>query len=154
MLRREQLVKTLICPVSTLRVDHSVVRVTAFLVATLVALYAITGSIVIMALLAVDFYIRAFTAAAYSPASWVAIQIAQALGWTGTKIDKAPKIFAARVGFAFSVAAVLLYPISPVLSLVVSLVLMTFAILEAAFDFCAGCLVYARIVLPLFGERG
>ena len=69
------------------------------------------------------------------------------------RIDKAPKIFAARVGFLFALASALLFFISLSASLVVALTLMCFALLESVFNLCVGCLVYTFIVFPLFHRK-
>ena len=103
------------------------------------------------AVIAVDYFIRAFTSVRRSPFSWLACQIARLLDLPEEPIDKAPKIFAARVGFLFSLATVVLYFVFPPASLVVGLALMGFALLESVLNFCVGCVVYTYIVLPVFG---
>lgn len=142
--------QNLVCPISPLRVNENVVRLTASGIALLVALYLYTGSLYLILALLLDFSLRAFTTLKYSPLSWLATQIAQRLALPEVKIDKAPKIFAARVGFLFSVAILLLFFIHPLSSLVVSVVLLGFALLEAVFNICAGCLVYSYVVFPFF----
>ena len=139
----------LICPISIEKVNNPTVRITGFLVALSVVAYAITGSPLIMAGLCADFIIRAFTPLKYSPLSWLADKTSQTLRFKKMPIDKAPKLFAARVGFLFTFAATALSFISPAASLVVALVLMTFALLESLFDFCVGCVVYTYLILPL-----
>src|SRR5207248_1496475 len=119
----------------------------------MIALYAITGSIVFVIALMIDFVIRGFTQLRYSPLSWLATQIVRLTKLSEVKIDKAPKIFAARVGFVFTLASTLLFFISPSASLVVALVLMGFALLEAVFNVCVGCIVYTNIVLPLYNRN-
>ncbi len=144
---------TLVCPISTEKVNKSVVRITGFLIASLVILYAITGSIYFIAGMIIDFIIRAFTPLKFSPLSYLASKIAKTLNLTPKAIDKAPKLFAARVGFLFSLTSFALFYISPAASLIVALVLMSFALLESLFDFCVGCVVYTYIVLPIH-KRG
>src|SRR5690349_13746742 len=112
----------------------------------MIALYAITGSIVFVIVLLVDFFVRGFTQLRYSPLSWLASKIVGLLKLPEIKIDKAPKIFAARVGFLFALASTLLFFVSPPASLVVALTLMGFALLEAVFGFCVGCIVYTHVV--------
>jgi hypothetical protein len=143
--------KALICHLSTMRVDRNVVRITGLMMAAMIALYAVTGQIIFIIVIAVDYCIRAFTPMQHSPFSWMACQIARLLNLDQKPIDKAPKIFAARVGFLFALAIVILYFVFPVASLVVGLSLMSFALLESVFDFCVGCVVYTYIVLPVFG---
>ncbi|MFN8495606.1 MAG: DUF4395 domain-containing protein [Caldilineaceae bacterium] len=142
--------QNLVCPISPLRVNENVVRLTASGVALLVVLYLYTSRPYLILVLLLDFSIRAFTPLKYSPLSWLATQLAQRLALPEIKIDKAPKIFAARVGFLFSVAILLLFFIHPLSSLVVSVVLLGFALLEAVFNICAGCLVYSYVVFPFF----
>lgn len=143
--------KALICPLSNLRTDRNVVRITGFMMAAMIALYAATGQIIFVVLIAVDYFLRAFTSVKHSPFSWIACQVARALKLTEKPIDKAPKMFAARVGFLFASATVVLYFVFPAASLVVGLSLMSFALLESVFDFCVGCVVYTYVVLPVFG---
>ncbi|PKM68589.1 MAG: hypothetical protein CVU95_03015 [Firmicutes bacterium HGW-Firmicutes-2] len=145
---------TLICPISKETANKAVVRLTGFLIATLIVLYALTSSVYIIIAILIDFIIRAFTTLKYSPLSWLSTQIAKVFHLKPITIDKAPKIFASRVGFLFSITALALYPLNPQISLVVLLVLMAFALLEAIFDFCVGCIVYTYVVLPLNKKSG
>jgi hypothetical protein len=149
----EVVMKSLICPVSPLRVNENTARITGFVMATMIALYAVTGSIVFVIAIALDYAIRAFTRMKYSPASWLAAQLVRVTKLPEISIDKAPKIFAARVGFLFALASALLFFISPIACLVVALTLMSFALLESVFNLCVGCLVYTYLVFPLF-HRG
>lgn len=52
--------RTLICPISTEQVDNHVVRTTALITATILGLFAITGNILFMLVVAIDFVIRIF----------------------------------------------------------------------------------------------
>jgi hypothetical protein len=149
----EIVMKSLICPISPLRVNENTARITGFVMATMIALYAITGSIVFVIAIALDYAIRAFTRQQYSPASWLAAQLVRVTKLPEISIDKAPKMFAARVGFLFALASALLFFISPIASLVVALTLMSFALLESVFNLCVGCLVYTYIVFPLFHRK-
>ena len=148
----EAAVKNLICPISTLRINRNVVRITGFMMAAMIALYALTGSIIFVAIIAVDYFIRAFSPLAFSPFSWLANALNQTLNLPESYVDKAPKLFAARVGFLFALATTVLFFINPTVSLIVGLTLMSFALLESVFDICVGCLVYAYLILPVFGR--
>ncbi|MBC8479797.1 MAG: DUF4395 domain-containing protein [FCB group bacterium] len=143
----------ILCPVSALRVNQNTVRLTAFLTAILVGLYIITGNQFLIYFIGIDFFIRAFTPMQYSPMSWLADKAVTGFKLAVKPIDKAPKIFAARIGFLFSFAAVLLFFVNVKIALIVLTVLLAFALLEAVFNFCAGCVVYTYVVLPLFGKR-
>jgi hypothetical protein len=123
------------------------------MMAAMIALYALTGFVLFVLAILIDFFIRAFTQRQYSPFSWLACQFAQLLEFPAKPIDKAPKIFAARVGFLFALATTILHFFSPTAGLIVGLSLMSFALLESVFDFCVGCVVYTYVVLPVFGTR-
>ncbi|MCA1596959.1 MAG: DUF4395 domain-containing protein [Chloroflexi bacterium] len=112
------------------------------------------GNLTFVLVSAVDYYIRAFTALPASPASWLAAQLAQQLHLPARPIDKAPKIFAARVGFVCSLTSISLYPRYRTRSRVVALVLLSFALLESVLNICAGCLVYTYLVFPRFKPKG
>ncbi len=146
---KEDDVRNLICPISTLRVNENVVRVTASLVVALVALYVYSGNLLFILLLGIDFTIRAFTSLKVSPLSWLAIQLNNLLRLPVLLTDKAKKIFAARVGVLFTLAMLVFFFVHPPTSIALGLVLMAFALLEAVFNICVGCLVYTYFVFPL-----
>ncbi len=112
--------KNLICPISPLRINENTARVTGFMMAAMIALFAFTRNITFILVIVVDYFLRAFTSLKYSPASWLA---SQTLG---------------------------LFYVNRKISLVVGLVLMGFALLESVFNVCVGCLVYTYIILPFF----
>ncbi|GAC1391587.1 MAG: hypothetical protein NVSMB38_12440 [Ktedonobacteraceae bacterium] len=145
--------KNLICPVSPLRINENTARVTGFLMATTIVLYAFTGNISFIWVTLTDYFVRAFTTLKYSPGSWLASRIVQRLQLPEVNIDKAPKIFAARVGFLFAATSLGLFYINRKISTVVGLVLMAFALLESVFNFCVGCIVYTHVVLPIFKKK-
>lgn len=142
--------KNLVCPISTLKVDKTVVRITGFMMAVMIALYIYTGNIIFITVITVDFFIRAFTPLNYSYFSWTACHISQFLKLPEYKIDKAPKIFAARIGFLFALAAHVLFYIHPTTSIVLGIILMAFTLIESVLNFCFGCAVYTYIVLPMY----
>jgi hypothetical protein len=146
--------KKIICPVSDQRANENVVRITAFWVILLTGLFILVPNPFIPLYLAVDFYIRAFTKSRYSPLSWISAGIVRSLNLTPHWIDKAPKIFAARVGFLFSLT-MLVFTITglPVAAVSTASVLVLFAFLECGLNFCAGCWVYTYIVLPVYRDK-
>lgn len=143
--------RSLICPVSSDRIDRTTVRITAGLMATIVGLAVMSHSIFFLIMAAIDYAVRGFTPLPYSAFSWIAHRIARLLRLPYAPQDKAPKIFAARVGFLFALSAAILYVVQPVAAITVALVLLTFALLEAIADLCMGCVVYAHVVMPLLG---
>ena len=153
MLHKGEIMNALICPISSEKINKSVVRTTGFLVASTVVLYAVTGSVLFMFILLADFTIRGFTTLKISPYAWTAKKISQSLKLKPEFIDKAPKLFASRVGFIFALSAVVIYFANPTVSLVIALTLMSFALLESVFDFCVGCVVYTYIILPINNRK-
>jgi hypothetical protein len=144
---------SLVCPISDEIVNRNNARMTGFLMASMIALYAFTGSIGFIIAITIDFFIRGFTPLKFSPFSWIACKITKLLKFKEIAIDKAPKIFAARVGLLFSLTILVLYFINPLSSLIVALVLMGFALLESLFNFCVGCVFYSYLILPFYKKR-
>lgn len=144
----------LICPVSPERVDENQVRITALFVVLMMGMFFISGSPVFPSLLAVDFFIRAFTGLSYSPLSYLASRIVKVIGTQTVLIDKAPKVFASRIGLMFIMLTTLgaLLPWS-LLAYISGSVLVLFAFLECGLNFCMGCWVYTFVVYPLFRKK-
>jgi len=140
---------TLVCPISIEKVNSNMVRIIGMAVALSVLLYSFTSNVWIMAALLTDFTIRGFGNSRYSPLRWLASKIASKLELKPKMIDKAPKLFAARVGFVFSLSTIILSFVSPIAALSVAFVLLGCALLESLANFCVGCAVYTYIVLPL-----
>lgn len=139
----------LICPVSPEQVDENRVRVTALGVIIVMGAFFVTGNALFPALLFVDFFIRAFTRLSFSPLSWIAHKFVLAMGTNAIMINKAPKVFAARVGllFTFIITSASLLGFS-LLAFIVGSTLVLFAFLECGLNFCTGCWVYTVLVYP------
>jgi hypothetical protein len=145
--------KSVFCPISEERINEQVPRVTALLVMLVVIAAFALDSVVVMGLLTADFFIRAFTQMKFSPISFVASKVVKALKLPVNKIDKAPKIFAARMGFTMALVVALLFVLQlHTAAAVVAGVLVFFAGLEFAFAFCAGCTIYTYFVLPFYTD--
>ncbi len=139
-----------ICPVSPERVDENKVRVTALGVILLTGAFFITGHVIFPAILVLDFFIRAATRLPNSPVSWLAQLFVRAMGTSPVWIDKAPKMFAARVGLLLSVAMLAGGAFGfPLMVYIVGTTLVAFAFLECGLNFCAGCWLYTYVVYPL-----
>lgn len=145
--------KNIVCPISNKKAKRSVVRITGFLTALTITLYFITGSPLIPAFLVIDFYIRAYTDYPYSLLSFVAKSISKLVDKEPIIIDRAPKVFAARVGLLFSIAILAFAFVHPVTSIVIATILMGFALLESLFNICMGCIVYHHLVFPFYQSR-
>lgn len=146
--------KNLVCPISDQRVNEYVIRINALLTVGFVLLGFLTNSTVIFVFLMTDFFVRAFTEARFSPISVISKAMSNTINLPTKMIDKAPKIFAARLGFIMTTAITGLFVFDlKAASIVVSSVLIFFATLEVVFALCVGCLIYTYLVLPFY-KRG
>jgi hypothetical protein len=143
--------KQLICPISNEMVNERLTRINAFFTILLVAAGFLFNSVLFPLLLLVDFFFRAFTTSKYSPVSFVSSGLVSVLQLTKKPIDKAPKTFAARLGFIMTLAIATLFLLQLYnASMVIAGILVFFATLEFAFGICVGCIIYTYIVLPLY----
>ena len=141
------------CPISGRQRDNTTARVVAGLAfvaagAALVMglLASPRGAAVVSVLLLADFIIRAFFLPKYSLLAVLGRSIVSGLGLPRRMVDSAPKVFAARIGVVFTLAAAVLYGASAVGAATVVLgVLLLCAGLEALFGFCLGCWLYSLL---------
>ncbi|MFW6309622.1 MAG: DUF4395 domain-containing protein [Prolixibacteraceae bacterium] len=145
--------KHLICPISKEKINERVTRVNAFLTVLLVIAGFGLNSVLFFIFLLADFYIRAFTQLKYSPISYISSRLANALNLEKKPVDKAQKVFAARMGFIMTLAiSVLFFFNFTIAALIVGGILVFFATLEFALAVCVGCIIYTYIVLPFYNE--
>lgn len=143
--------KQLVCPVSNERINERLTRLNAFFTILLVAAGFVFNSVVFPLVLLADFFIRAFTRSKFSPVSFASAGLARLLHLSKKPIDKAPKIFAARLGFLMTLAIATLFLLQLyTASMVVAGILVFFATLESAFGICVGCIIYTYFILPLY----
>lgn len=141
--------KQIVCPISNEKIDERATRLNALLVILIVIAGFLFDSVIFPVFLTADFFIRAFTRIRFSPLSYLSTQMAFALQLDKKVIDKAPKVFAARLGFIMSVA-ILVFSMSgfTAAAFVTGGVLIFFASLELALAVCVGCIIYTYVVLP------
>ncbi len=143
--------KQLICPISNEMVNERLVRLNAFFTILLVVAGFVFNSVFFPLILLADFFIRAFTNAKISPVSFLSTGLAKLLHLSKKPIDKAPKIFAARLGFLMTLVIATLFLLQLFnASMLVAGILVFFATLEFAFGICVGCIFYTYFVLPLY----
>jgi len=134
------------CPVSDKQVNERVARINAAFTVMLLALYALTGSVIPVLILTVDFLLRA---ADYSKFSIIALSskgIVRYLAINENLINAGPKLFAARIGFVFSIliaVSILLNAWLP--AYVLAGVLGMFSLLESVFGLCVACEIYPYV---------
>ena len=141
---------TQVCPISGVKGDNTAARLTAGFVLILGGVDLALGLLglllpagLLAAFMALDFLARAFLPPRYSLLALGARGLAAALKLKKVMTDKAPKVFAARVGLAFTLAAALLFGLSlPLAAAGVLGVLLLCAALEAFLGFCVGCWMY------------
>ena len=134
------------CPVDNVNINENKVRITAFFVLLITLVFLFTNGWLFAAFLLIDFALRAFKLGNYSPLGLLSGAVVKQLKIRNKPTDRAPKRFAALVGFLFSglvLAALLLNLI--LVSQITAGVLIIFAFLEAFAGFCAGCYVYSFI---------
>lgn len=117
------------------------IRLTAFLVFLLTIIYIKTNFIGIPIFLLLDFAIRGFGFGKWSVLGFLAEKLITLFKLEQKPIYFPPKQFAAQVGFIFSLT-LLLFNIFDINAIVISLILLICAGLEAFFNFCVGCYVY------------
>lgn len=145
--------KQLICPTSNEYINERVTRLNALFGIILIVAGVAFNSVIFPVLLTVDFYTRAFSNAKYSPISYLSHLMAHALNLDKKNTDKAPKIFAARIGFilSFAISLLMLFQLNTA-AFAISGILVFFATLEFALAICMGCIIYSYLVLPFYKQ--
>jgi hypothetical protein len=135
---------TVDCPVDFIPVNENKVRLTALWVLVLVTLSFFSQPLLLIAFLAIDFFLRAFNWGKYSPLNKLSGVVVKQLHIANKPIDQAPKRFAAKIGFLLSVAvAICLLTQAFNAAFILRIVFAVFAFLESFLGFCAGCYVYS-----------
>ena len=146
--------KSLVCPISSEVIDSNVSRLTVFLNVILMGFFIFTLHPVLISIVTLDYFIRAFMHVKYSPLRFIAVFIVRLLGLKNKPIDLAPKIFASRLGFLCAgVSAILIFMDYSLASVVVIVLLMALSLMDSVLNFCVGCWVYAYLVVPFYKNR-
>ncbi len=147
-------IDNIICPISDDKIDGNLNRVTVFLISLLLSIYLYSGLPYLLIFVTLDYAIRAFDKAQFSPIKRLARGIAKLISLRPKLTDQAPKQFATRVGFLFSGLASIFYVISlQSTSFIIAGVLLTFTILDSVFNICVGCIIYNYIVFPFYKRK-
>jgi hypothetical protein len=143
--------KNLVCPISDERVNEQVTRLNAMFTIGLILLAFVMNSALLFIFLMADFFIRGFTSIRFSPINYASHYLSNAFNLPVKMIDKAPKVFAARLGFLMTTVITSLYILNLKLAVViVSGILIFFASLEFLFALCVGCMIYTYLILPFY----
>lgn len=132
------------CPVDHVTISENRARITAFLVFVTALVFLFTEYWPVALLLAVDFFLRGFGYGSYSPLFWLSGWLGKYIVITVRFVDRAPKLFAARLGFILA-DCLLIAAACEVRPMAYGLValLLIFSFLESVFGFCAGCVIYS-----------
>ena len=131
------------CPVSFIQVDGNVLRIGAFLVSTFVVAFLISSQIVLLYILAIDFYIRIYLDKKYSLIFQLAKLIKKTFAIKAAMTDGGAKRLAAQFGLLFSMLLIIQAHLELDIALYVTVsILLVCASLEFMFDYCIGCKVY------------
>jgi len=136
----------LICPIDNVTVNEHQIRLIALLVFITSVVYLLTTQWYLPALLAADFLLRATYQSKFSPFRILSTVVLKQLKLPFKPANRAPKIFAARIGLLFSSLVLLLHFLLFPGAQIVAGVLILFSFLESALSFCAGCYVYTYLV--------
>jgi len=143
--------KNLVCPISDQRVNEQVTRLNAMFTIGIVVLAFVLNSVLLFIFLMADFFIRAFTEIKFSPINFASHYMSHALNLPIRMIDKAPKVFAARLGFLMTTVIAGLFIFSfKIAAVVVASILIFFASLEFLLAVCVGCMIYTYLVIPFY----
>jgi hypothetical protein len=143
--------KNLVCPISDQRINEQISRFNALFAIGIIVLAFVMNSAILLVFLMADFFIRAFTEIKFSPLNFASHYLSNTLSLPVKLIDKAPKVFAARLGFLMTalISGLFIFDLK-LASMVVSGLLVFFAGLEFMFAICVGCMIYSYLILPFY----
>ena len=131
------------CPISFKKIDEHVARLNGFFTVGLLVVFLITGSVLPVVFLVVDFLARGLEYPKWSLLAQLSKRILSVLQVKPKLVNAGPKLFAARVGLLFSVlVAISSIAGWDVAALVIALIFGICAFLEAAIGFCVACKIY------------
>jgi hypothetical protein len=131
------------CPISTAKIDENVARSNAALTVLFLIIYFVSGSILPVILLLIDFTLRGLELSKYSPFAIVSKYVLATLKFDKQLVNAGPKLFSARIGILFSTLIVIsLFLGATIFAFVFAFVFAACAFLEFAFGFCVACKIY------------
>ena len=126
-------------------VNENTVRIIAFFVAVLAIVFLLSGNIIPVIFLAIDFTARGFGFKQLSLLRIVSDKLNDTL-FNGAKkpIFAPPKLFAAKIGLLFCVAVIIFFFAGlNTISNILAVVLTAFALLESVGNICVACYMYS-----------
>lgn len=146
--------KNLVCPVSKEKIPEHIPRITAFYIIALLLLYVLTGYLPVLLFLLYDFFVRGINLSKISLLANLALLTSRTLQIKSSLIDKAPKLFAARIG-AVLVGLAIVFHIANLsyMSIGISSLISAFAFLECVLNVCVACYIYTLVVVPIYNRK-
>lgn len=136
-----------VCPISFEQINEKVARLNGAQTTLLLIAFILTMNKFIVIFLCVDFLTRGFFKPKFSLIAIISKSILKFLKSKPQMTNAGPKIFAAKLGFLFSVITLVLSCLNQNLfSTIVAGMFGFFAFLEAAFGFCLACKVYPLLL--------
>jgi hypothetical protein len=143
--------KNIVCPISSQKIPENLPRTTAFFVLSSLATYVFTGFLPIVIYLAYDFFVRGFGYSNISVFHKISVLIINRFGVSKVLIDKAPKLFAARLGAIFSLLIIVFHILGiSAVSYSLAGLLFILSTLECVVGICVGCYFYSFLILPFY----
>ncbi len=141
----------IICPISSEKVNSHVSRLTVFINVLIMIYFLITLQPIAIFIVSLDYGIRALGYNRYSPICFVASLLINLTGIKPKMVDKAPKVFASRLGFVCAVLGLTFITYEmPTASQGIIGFFAVLAILDSVFNLCVGCMIYNYLVFPFF----
>jgi hypothetical protein len=134
------------CPIAYEVINSKGARLNALLVSFLLLLILFTPLKWLVFVLVFDFFIRAFTKKKWSLFAHTSKQLLALLKQKPKMTNAGPKVFAAKIGFVFSLALSICYVFGFMRAMnIVLIIFLVCAALEGILGFCVACKIY-----PLF----
>ena len=143
-----------LCPVSDKKINENVARINGGFTALLLIVAVSFHSVFPVIFLATDFFLRASQYSGYSLIAISSKNIVRYLGINENIINAGPKIFAARIGFIFSILIIISFILnSSLLIAVFSSTLILFSVLESVFGYCVACEIYPFVYQLFYNDK-
>lgn len=131
------------CPVDFKTIDENKARFTALWVFLQTITFLVVENWLPVGFLLLDFSLRAFEYGKFSPLNKLSDVVINLVNIDPKPIDQAPKVFAAKIGWFFSISIIVaLWFEGSDIATILAAVLALFSLLESSIGFCAGCYVY------------
>lgn len=141
----------IVCPISAEKVDSNTSRLTVFINAALMIAFMFTLQPVLLYIVTIDCAMRAIGYNQYSPLCFIASNLLKLIGSKPKPVDKAPKMFASRLGFICAASGVVFISVDMVIaSRSIIGLFICLALADSVLNFCVGCIIYNYLVFPFF----